>query len=276
MEGVEGILREFGLTEYEVRAYITLLRLRISTAEQISDVGSIPLPRVYDTLTELKKKGFVLISKTRPKKFRPIAPEKALNNLIEIKKNSFEEGMKSLEESVKKVNEALSEFITIETPKEEDVFTVWSTEKRMNVVKSLNEQLDKAKKEVLCFAGDMSWLPECIDSIKSALKRNINIKILARELSNSKEFLKNVKKARKLGLRIKTGYNGVLRGYIVDNEAASLAIKTSDKGVNIAEDGTPKTDVFRRYELITIENSVIAQALKENFKFWWDKIKASG
>jgi len=272
MERIENLLREFGLTEYEVRAFVTLLKLKIATAEQISEIGNIPLPRVYDTLSELKKKGFVLISKTRPKKFKPVSPKKSLNNLIKMKRDSFEESIKSLEDSMEKIKDVLIEIEPFETLKEESI-TVWSTEKRRNVIKSLNEQLDSAKKEVLCFAGDISWFPEAIDPIKNALKRNIEINILAKELKNSKEFLKNINKAKKLGLKIKTGYEGTLRGYIIDSEKISLAIKTSEKGVNIAEDGLPKSDEYRKYELITIENSVLATALKENFKFWWSKIK---
>lgn len=273
MERVENLLREFGLTEYEIRAFITLLKLKVATAEQISETGNIPLPRVYDTLTELKNKGFVLISKTRPKKFKFISPEEALNNIIKIKRDNFEENIKSLEKNKKEVNKVLVGIEPVETPKEE-LFTVWSTEKRRNVIKSLNDQLDSAKKEVLCFAGDMSWFSESIDHIKSTLKRNIEIKILAKGLDNeSKEFLRNVGRAKKLGLKIRTGYEGNLRGYIIDEEIVSLAIKTSEKGVNIAEEGLPKSDEYRKYELITISNSIIAKALKENFNFWWNKIK---
>ncbi|OGI12108.1 hypothetical protein A3K64_02105 [Candidatus Micrarchaeota archaeon RBG_16_36_9] len=273
MERVENLLREFGLTEYEIKAFLTLLKLKVATAEQISEIGNIPLPRVYDTLTELKNKGFVFISKTRPKKFKFISPEEALNNLIKIKRDNFEKNSKNLEKNIKEINKILSEIEPVEALKEE-LFTIWSTEKRRNVVKSLNDQLDNAKKEVLCFAGDMSWFYESIDHIKSTLKRNVDIKILAKEIDeDSKEFLKNIGKAKKLGIKIKTGYKGTLRGYIIDEDIVSLAIKTSDKGVNVAEEGLPKTDAYRKYELVTINNSVIAKALKENFNFWWNKLK---
>lgn len=275
MEKIVNLLREFGLTEYEIRAFVTLLKIKTATAEQISGAGRIPLPRVYDTLTELKKKGFVLESKTRPKKFKPTSPERALNNLIKIKRVNFEEQIKILENNIKKVNESLSEIEPIETPKEIEIFTtIWSTENRRNVIKSLNEQLDSAKKNVICFAGDFSWFPESIESMKNALKRNVEVKVLAGKLNDSKEFLKNFNKAKKLGLKIKSGYDGILRGYVIDNEIISLAIKGSEKGVNVAEDGLPKSDKHRRYELLTMSNPMLANALKENFKFWWDKIKS--
>jgi len=80
MEDEAILLKEMGLTEYETKSYLTLLKLGIATAEQISEAASIPLPRVYDTLVELQKKGFVLISKGRPKKFKPNPPKKALKN----------------------------------------------------------------------------------------------------------------------------------------------------------------------------------------------------
>jgi sugar-specific transcriptional regulator TrmB len=270
MERVESLLRDFGLTEYEIRAFTTLLKLKIAAAEQISETGKIPLPRVYDTLNELKKKGFVLISKGRPKKFRIVSPKKALSNLIELEKEKFENKIKELKNKVEIISGILLELEPLTIKKEGGI---WFTEKRKNVVKTLNEQLISAKKQVLSFAGDISWLSETISSIKEARKKGIEIKILAKELDDSKEFIKNVNRVKKLGVKIKTGYVGTLRGYIIDNKIASLALKVSEKGINIPEEGLPKSDIDRKYELIIIENPSVAVALKENFENWWNKLK---
>ena len=276
MDKIEDLLREFGLTEYEIKAFITLLKIGTATAEQISESGSIPLPRVYDTLVELKKKGFVLISKTRPKKFKSMSPERALDNLIKMKREDFDKGMKHLEENVKNIKNIVPEIESLNKLKEsqkEEMFTLWSTEKRVNVINLMNDLVKSSKEEILYFAGDMSWFPESSESIKAAIKRGVEIKIIAREIGNTKEFLKNLSKAKKMGLKIKTGYNSILRGSVIDGEKVSLAIKTSEKGINVAEDGTPQTDVTRKYELVLIENSLIAKALKENFEFWWNELK---
>ena len=267
----ENLLREFGLTEYEIKAYMSLLKLGIATADQISNMGNIPLPRVYDTLVELQKKGFVLISKGRPKKFKPIDPKKSLKSLIDLKKKNFENDIKSLESSAKNIENELTSIEKIRKPKE-DVLNVWSIEKRSNVIKALNEQLSSAKKEVLAFAGDMSWLPEVLPSIKSVMKKNVQIKILAKPVSKNDIFVKNVRRVKKMGIKIKTGYEGVLRGYVIDEKTVSIALKISSEGVNIADDGFPKSDVNRKYETVIIQNSTIAKALKENFKFWWKKL----
>ncbi|MFH0929216.1 MAG: helix-turn-helix domain-containing protein [Candidatus Aenigmatarchaeota archaeon] len=266
----EKILRDFGLTEYEIKAYISLLKLGIATADQISSLGNIPLPRVYDTLTELQKKGFVLISKGRPKKFRPQKPQKAINNLIELKKNNFDKNIKEMKTDSKKIISLLSEIspeIMREKKKE-----VWFTEKRSNIRNILDEQKGMAKDEVLIFSGDLSWLSENINAIKYIIKSGIKIKAIAGNPKN-KLLEKNINLAKKIGISVRSGYNGLLRGHIVDGKLISIAIKTSTNDTGIDSYGKPSSDSRDEYELITSNNNILVETLKENFNFWWEKLK---
>jgi len=266
----ESLLKEFGLTEYEIKAYLSLLKLDVATADQISNVGSIPLPRVYDTLVELQKKGFVLISKGRPKKFKPQEPKKALKNLIELRKSDFEKNIKSMEIDSKTIADVLSKVpIEMKVEKENEI---WSTEKRSNVRNILDEQKEIAKEEILIFSGDLSWLPETTTIIKAAIKKGVKIRAMVHE-PGSKEWSKNIKLARKLGISIRIGYKGLIRGHIIDKKIVSMAMKRSLKGLNIAGDGKPGLDTLDRYELLTSDNPILVEALKENFDFWWEKLK---
>ncbi len=271
MERVENLLREFGLTEYEVRAFITLLKLKVATAEQISEVGNIPLPRVYDTLTELKNKGFVLISKTRPKKFKLTSPGEALSNLIKIKRNTFEESAKNLEKNIKEVNKILSEIQTIETPKEE-LFTIWSTEKRRNIIKNMQDLGESAAKEILIFSGDFSWLAEVASYLRKAIKRGVKVKAIVFDPLDSKEIQKNIRLAEKIGISVKKGYTGMLRGQVIDSKSAYIAVKTSNRGTNLIEGGRPGTEGESKYELMVFNDPSLVSAFKENFNFWWNKL----
>ncbi len=79
MEKAKAMLKNLGLTEYEAKAYVTLVKFGTLTAEKISEMGKIPLPRVYDTIAELHKKGFVLVGNTRPKKFKAVEIKKPRN-----------------------------------------------------------------------------------------------------------------------------------------------------------------------------------------------------
>ena len=270
-EKVENLLREFDLTEYEIRAFVTLLKLKIATAEQISEIGNIPLPRVYDTLSELKKKGFVLISKTRPKKFKPISPEKALNSLIKIKKDNFDQSIKNLEVSIKKIKNTLIEYEPIETSQEESI-TIWSTEKRTNVIKNIQELGEKAEKEILIFSGDFSWLSEVALHIRKAVKRGIKIRAIVFDPLESKEIEKNIRLAKKIGIDVRKGYKGLLRGQVIDGKTAYIAVKRSKKGINVIEGGKPGIEGESTYELMMFNNPSLVNAFKENFEFWWNKL----
>lgn len=271
MERVENLLREFGLTEYEVRAFVTLLKLNVATAEQISEIGNIPLPRVYDTLTELKNKGFVLISKTRPKKFKFVSPENALRNLIKIKRGNFEENVKFLEKNIKEVGKVLSEIEPMEMPKEEP-FTIWSTEKRRNIIKNMQELGDKATKEILIFSGDFSWLSEVAPYLRRAVKRGVKIKSIVFDPLDSKEIQKNIRLAEKLGISVKMGYTGLLRGQVIDGKSAYIAVKTSNRGTNLIEGGKPGVEGESKYELMVFNDPSLVKTFKENFDFWWNKL----
>jgi len=259
VENEEIILKSFGLTEYEARAYLNLLKLGTSTAEQLSEVGNIPLPRVYDTITELQKKGFVLVNKSRPKKFRAISPDKSLSNFIEFRKKSYEEELREFKGKVISLIKTLSDIQPVKMIDDKKK-GIWSIEKRKNVQKILEEQETNAADEILIFAGDMSWFSERARILKNLIKRGITVRILC---SLEKETDEIIKRARSFGIVVKNGYSGDLRGEIVDGKVALVALKT----------GQSKEDKYDNYELLIIENPDIVNTCRDNFRFWWEKLK---
>ena len=65
-------LREFGLTEYQARAYLALLDLGIASASQVPSVSRVPRTRIYVTMQQLHEKGLVDIVPETPLKYRPV------------------------------------------------------------------------------------------------------------------------------------------------------------------------------------------------------------
>ena len=264
----ENLLKEFGLTEYEIKAYMSLLKLGVATADQISNLGNIPLPRVYDTLVELQKKGFVLISKGRPKKFKPIDPKKSLKSLIDIKKKNFEKQIGSLKNDVNKIVKDLDDIQAINSSQEK--YDIWSTEKRSNIGKLLDQQKKMANKEILIFSGDMSWISEIMPIIKQSIKKGVKIKAIVHKPEN-KKWAKNIRIAKKAGINVKVGYKGIMRGHVIDDSTISIAIKQSNVGKKNM-DGEPGSDMLSKYELLTSNNPILISMFRENFEFWWNKL----
>jgi len=264
-------LKSLGLTEYEARAYVTLLKYGTLTAEKISDLGSIPLPRVYDTIAELHKKGFVLISKTRPKVFKPLPLDRSLNNYVETQKKDFDKQLTELKKATKDISKEFKSLENIEKTVSEK-WNIWSIEKRDNIVKMLIEEERKASKEIIIFAGDFSWLYDVEPSIKSAINKGVKIKAIIHP-TKSKDIEKIYKHAKKIGIDVKTGYTGMLRGQIIDQKTAYIASKFSERGVNIIEGGVKGKEPRNRYELVIFDNPAIVDAFREYFNFYWKMLK---
>ncbi|MFX1393507.1 MAG: TrmB family transcriptional regulator [Promethearchaeota archaeon] len=82
IENLIELLKSSNLTTYEINVFITLLKSKTLTARKISNESKVPTGRIYEVLDELKNKGMIEILESRPKKFRSLSLNKALNNLL--------------------------------------------------------------------------------------------------------------------------------------------------------------------------------------------------
>jgi len=75
----ERLQRYFDLTLYEARAYLTLLMRGSLRPKEVAEYSGIPLPRVYDTLSSLKSKGF---AEEVTGNYRAVPPHLSLRNAL--------------------------------------------------------------------------------------------------------------------------------------------------------------------------------------------------
>jgi sugar-specific transcriptional regulator TrmB len=77
------VLKEAGLTEYEAKCYVALLRYGSMEGSEVAEKANVPKTRVYDSLRSLDEKNLVSKIQERPMKFSPVEPEKGLKPLYE-------------------------------------------------------------------------------------------------------------------------------------------------------------------------------------------------
>ncbi len=130
----------FGLSNYESRAYLTLLSKGIRTAREIADESKIPFGRIYDVLSSLEDKGLVDTQESRPKKFVAKGPKIALNNLLTMKKGELQ----SLTDKAGVIEEKLSSLHS--TKPEESLF--WSVALGEKAINRYIEKISEAEKEL--------------------------------------------------------------------------------------------------------------------------------
>lgn len=75
-------LVRLGLTTYEARAYVTLVRRDSFTAAQIARTAGLPRQRIYDVLASLVEKGLASARPGTVVKYAALAPELAVERLV--------------------------------------------------------------------------------------------------------------------------------------------------------------------------------------------------
>jgi HTH-type transcriptional regulator, sugar sensing transcriptional regulator len=97
-------LVRLGLTTYEARAYVALVRRDSFTAAQVARQAGLPRQRIYDVLSSLVQKGLASSRPGAVVKYAAIAPEPAIERLIASRR----EAMAALERDAGALVAALS------------------------------------------------------------------------------------------------------------------------------------------------------------------------
>ncbi len=161
-----------GLNKYEAKVYLTLIGEGISTAKNISDITGIPYGKVYEVINALSSKGFCTILPSKPMKCQAISPRDAVINA----KKDVEERYDKLESHI--VSEL--EPLFVESRKfVEPKGIFWVINGRANVVKKIDELIQKAEKNICihCSPNSLSRLVLHKELLREANKRGVNISI---------------------------------------------------------------------------------------------------
>ena len=102
------LLKNAGLTGYEAVVYIILLKEGPSEATELSKKSKVPMGKIYETLSNLKDKGFVEIQQSIPKKYHPIIAEVALRNLYLKKKEKSKIELEKFKSNIPEIEQSLS------------------------------------------------------------------------------------------------------------------------------------------------------------------------
>jgi sugar-specific transcriptional regulator TrmB len=96
-------LTALGLTTYEAKAYLALLRRDSFAAADAARVAGVPRQRIYDVLATLVEKGLAIQRPGTPAKYAAVPPELAIERLLANRRSELEE----LEHDSRKMIEAL-------------------------------------------------------------------------------------------------------------------------------------------------------------------------
>jgi len=110
-------LRDLGLSEYEARAFRSLLETGPTTAKELSRASDVPMGRIYDVLNSLETYSLVRSqTASRPKKYVAVEPDTALDRLLDDKKADLQAKAEQYEDIVSELGEQLEAGDHVEEP----------------------------------------------------------------------------------------------------------------------------------------------------------------
>ena len=164
-------LQNFGLNQYEAKAYVALLSTGTSNAYSISKTSGIPRSRIYDILESLTNRGVVMFEETSDN----------IKNYTALPTNVFLERIR--EEWSSTYNDVEKELKLIESKeKKEDVY-VSTVKGEKNILTFCRNLIHDAKEQVVISIWNHMY-SELLTDLQECIKRGCNVSGITFEVQN--------------------------------------------------------------------------------------------
>jgi sugar-specific transcriptional regulator TrmB len=190
-------LLHLGLTEYESRLYLVLVKMGPIKASELSFRAQIPRTKAYGAINELERKGLLQIIPGKPEVYSPASPGEVLMPIVNKLSRQLTEA-ETVVENLMLTFES-NRFVKRDGPKEADGF--WEIQGRPGVINKLNQIFSDARKSVnYCTSATglvRAYKAHC-DILEKASDRGVAVRIMspvnstnavvAREIAEVLEF----------------------------------------------------------------------------------------
>jgi sugar-specific transcriptional regulator TrmB len=245
-EGTTKALQDLGLTQYETKAYLTLLQKGTMTARETSEISSVPYSKIYEVLGSLEKKGWIETESGRPSKHYPRSPIDALET-TRLKRESL---LKSQETQI--LRELTPLFERRESQERPDI---WIVRGEFNILSKIRETAGRSTKEILVALPVLT--KEMLSLIRPTLLhiKSQGVRIQLMTLKDvDKDILKEVNDFAEVRIR-KQMFGG---GIVSDGREVILLLEEERGGTTLA---------------IWSDHVGLARFAKNYFEYLWNDAK---
>jgi sugar-specific transcriptional regulator TrmB len=216
-------LKDFGLTEYEVKVYVSLVESGPMHASEVSKTASIPYSKIYEILGNLERKGWVETEQGRPSKHYPKAPSVALESSRMRTENTLKA---SQAEALEELQPLYEKKGVQEKP------DIWIVRGQDNILDKIKEILGRTRKELLVA---MPVAPDLLISIAGPLlglmkEKGVKISLLIPE-TTTRETLRKIRGVAEVRLREQLFGGGIISD---SNQIVLLLGEEPEKGLTLA------------------------------------------
>lgn len=160
-------LKGIGMSEYEAKVYAILTALRVASGREIHEQTKIPRGRVYETLSALTRKGYIISTGTSPARYSPVD----VSQTLAILKHESMKSLERLHDRLKSLETENTETLMQSYP----LHTEWTRDNQIRMM------LARAKSEIVLLCDDEAFLARYGRDIARAARRVTLYLVVGRE-----------------------------------------------------------------------------------------------
>lgn len=210
-------LDRMGMTGYEIKLFMSLLRRGEQTARSLSDRTGVPYSRIYAVLESLKTKGCIESDNSRPTNYFARSPQMATEAAKQRLEVEFAESQRIIQRELTPIYEKSG---TRERP------DVWVLTGALNIASKMLELVESCRNEVLIAlpeAGQM-LVKQALPRLRALRDRNVDITILTSDRMDTEALRAG---ARIANIKIRKGLFG---GGIISDHRYVVILLGSEVG----------------------------------------------
>jgi sugar-specific transcriptional regulator TrmB len=217
-------LTRLGLSTYEARVFVALVRLGSGTARDVASVADVPRSQVYATVEDLEERGFVSVGRSSPQVFHPVSLAEARSQL----ERRFE----------RRRDEAFDRLAAVERTAEdegEQSEEVWSITGETAVTERACQLVAEAERTVVYGASDLDDPdPDLLAALAAACDRGVEVVVVAEHDQSVAGAWADLPRVREVRLAPETGNEYAERVVVVDFDVFLLSIRGVGTGAETA------------------------------------------
>ncbi|KAB2331446.1 TrmB family transcriptional regulator [Bacillus mesophilum] len=156
-------LKNLHFTEYEAKAYLTLLEESPLTGYAVAKNSGVPRSRIYEVLDSLTLRGDILVSPGSTPQYTPVPAKELIKNRRREAEENFELAEKSLAEFERSAN---------------DRENIWNITGSSEILDKVKDCICSAKKRILLEVWDEEYA--ALESeLRQAAKKGVDITIIS-------------------------------------------------------------------------------------------------
>ncbi|HEX2408398.1 MAG TPA: helix-turn-helix domain-containing protein, partial [Nitrososphaeraceae archaeon] len=178
-----GNLEDFGLSQYEARAYLTMIGKGSLSASEIAYYSHLPRTKIYLTLKRLEKKGLSVISQQKPLICSAINPTEAFEEIVIIQEQKSR-NMKRVIEKLQKINDESNSLKGLE----EKRYFILDPKSTLQKLSVLIENSRTSITAILDVWG-LRLISDCKSSLIKAITKGVKFQFLISNQCIGSEYL---------------------------------------------------------------------------------------